>query len=275
VIRRLSIAAVAAAALALPSSAGAVEDIHPTAQVSIKLGGKAHECFSGKCGNYGGRTATVAWGSSCNDGDPGLNHETSVSLMTRPKKAGAKAVSFQEVNTGEGGEGASGSDVVVIPPGTRLYAQIDVSCTYTVTDAGGSSVEHTGHAQAVTADVFLKPAITGFEFPRNNFCGVSVPNSKIGITAQAGQSSTLDYFLRFSTFSMLAKSTLAAKLGAIRLHGSGAGLSFSRKPLRSALRKGDYEEFIKPKRGGTLKIWATIGGVKTNSRSIKVYPKRC
>ncbi|MEA2405124.1 MAG: hypothetical protein QOE08_1771, partial [Thermoleophilaceae bacterium] len=39
VIRLIAIAAAAAAALAAPATAGAVVDIHPTATVSIKLGG--------------------------------------------------------------------------------------------------------------------------------------------------------------------------------------------------------------------------------------------
>jgi hypothetical protein len=275
VIRLIAIAAAAAAALAAPATAGAVVDIHPTATVSIKLGGKAHECIGGKCGHFGGRTATVAWASSCNDGDPGLNHQTAVSLWARPKAAGARPVSYQEVNTGEGGEGATGSDVVVVPPGLRLYADVEVSCSYTATDPDGSSVDHTGSTQANTADVFLPPALIGFEFPRSSFCGVSVPKRLETVRAQAGQSSVLDYFLRFSPLSMLAKNTVAGKLSAIRLHGLGAGLNFSRRLSGSALKKGEYQTSIRPRRGGILKIWATIGGVKTNTRAIRVYPKRC
>jgi hypothetical protein len=30
-----------------------------------------------------------------------------------------------------------------------------------------------------------------------------------------------------------------------------------------------------PKRAGKLKVWATIGGKKTNVRRMRVLPKRC
>jgi hypothetical protein len=266
--------AAAAATFAGAAPAAAVEDLHPTATISIDLGGKAKECIAGKCGNYGGRTATVKWASNCNDASPDLNHETSVYMVSRAKTG--KLKDFQEVNVGEGGEGANGSDVVVVPAGVRLFAEIRVACSYSTTDADGNPIEHKGSTSAITGDVFLKPALWGHDFPQNTFCGVSVPNSKVRTTTQAGQYSRLDYFLRFSPFSMLAKTTLNGQLGAIRLHGRGAGLNFSRKPARAALRsRGEYEVAIRPKRGGTLKIWATIGGVKTNVRAIKVYPKRC
>ncbi len=270
-----ALAAAAAAARAGAAPAGAVEDLHPTATISIDLGGKARECVAGKCGNYGGRTAAVKWASSCNETNPALDHGTFVTLMARPKKAGAKLVVYDSVFEGEGGDGATGSDVVVIPAGVHLFAKVAVECSYTADDAEGNSVTHTGTTSANTADVFLKPALTGFNMPRNNFCGVNVPNSKINTTAQAGQFAVLDYSLRFSPLSMLTRTTLTGLIDGVRLYGRGAGLNFKKKPIRSALRKGEYEAFIKPKRGGTLKIWATIGGVKTNVRAIKVYPKRC
>jgi hypothetical protein len=33
--------------------------------------------------------------------------------------------------------------------------------------------------------------------------------------------------------------------------------------------------YVKPRRGGTLRIWATIGGHRTNTVRVKVLPKRC
>ena len=38
---------------------------------------------------------------------------------------------------------------------------------------------------------------------------------------------------------------------------------------------GALGTWVNPRRGGTLRIWATIGGHKTNTLRIRVLPKRC
>lgn len=271
---RLLLPAAVVAVLVVPGSAAAVEDIQPTASVSITLGGKAKECVEGRCKYRGGRKATVTWTSSCNVPGQDAGPSTEISLMARVKRPGARPVGYETVNVDESGEGASGGANVVIPAGVRLFAQIDVSCSYTTYDADANRVEHTGKTSATSADVFLNPALVSHEFPQNTHCGYARSNPfKV---AQVGQFAKLDYELRFSALSLLPSTGLAAELSGIRLHGRGGGLNFKRKPDRNALRKqGVYQVWFRPRRGGTLKIWATIGGVKTNTLRIKVLPKRC
>ena len=38
---------------------------------------------------------------------------------------------------------------------------------------------------------------------------------------------------------------------------------------------GAIGTWMNPRRSGTLRIWATIGGKKTNKLPVRVLPKRC
>jgi hypothetical protein len=45
------------------------------------------------------------------------------------------------------------------------------------------------------------------------------------------------------------------------------------KPTQAS--DGEIGTWLTPRRGGTLRIWATIGGHRTNTLRVKVLPKRC
>ena len=62
----------------------------------------------------------------------------------------------------------------------------------------------------------------------------------------------------------------------IRLHGRGAGIRFKKTagPLHAPRSRG-HRHLVHPRRAGKIKLWATIGGKRTNTVRMKVLRKRC
>ena len=80
--------------------------------------------------------------------------------------------------------------------------------------------------------------------------------------------------LRYSGKALLRPGSPAMRQ--IKLFARGAGVRVNRSPDRGMLRElGEIGTWITSRRGGTLRIWATIGGKRTNTLRVRVLPKRC
>ena len=113
-----------------------------------------------------------------------------------------------------------------------------------------------------------------FRTLRSGFCGVNVPRNKIDQWLQARQYAELEYFLRYSASSLIRRSV--PEMRQIKLFARGAGVRKRAAPDRGMLGEfGAIGTWVNPRRGGTLRIWATIGGKKTNTLRVRVLPKRC
>jgi hypothetical protein len=70
--------------------------------------------------------------------------------------------------------------------------------------------------------------------------------------------------------------SVTATLVLLRFFARGAGVRRKASADRGMLNQlGALGTWVNPRRGGTLRIWATIGGHKTNTLRIRVLPKRC
>ena len=149
-----------------------------------------------------------------------------------------------------------------------------VTCTTTVTDAEGDEVEHRAKATAASEQFYLPPQAIGARTTYSGFCGVRVPSSKVDRWLQAGQTADLAWLMSYSGAAMFKPGV--APLRQVKLFARGAGVRLKRSPDRSMLRQyNSIGTWVRPRRGGTLRIWATIGGHKTTTLLVKVLPKRC
>jgi hypothetical protein len=269
-MRRLSagLAAVAAlASMAIAAPAAQADHVTPTVTATLTLGKTVKDCSaSGLCARA--RRATIAWNASCG---PATVQSIDVGIYgIRPN---GKRFPYD----GEALEDEpplTGSMLMTAGPGLRFFGEVVVTCTLIVTDADGNQVEHSGKATATTEQFYLPPQLMSFRTTRAGFCGVNVPNSKIDKWLQAGQYAEIEYFLRYSAGSLIR--TGVPELRQIKLFARGAGVRKKASPDRSMLNQlGAIGTWVNPRRGGTLRIWATIGGKKTNTLRVRVLPKRC
>jgi len=150
-------------------------------------------------------------------------------------------------------------------PGLRFFGEVSVTCR---------SEDHSGTATATTARFYLPPQLVAYRTTRSGFCGVRVPKSKLDKWLQAGQYADVEYFLRYSAGSLIRRGV--PELRQIKLFARGAGVRKRAAPDRSMLNQlGAIGTWMNPRRSGTLRIWATIGGKKTNKLPVRVLPKRC
>jgi hypothetical protein len=123
----------------------------------------------------------------------------------------------------------------------------------------------------------VRPYLDGYDIPRNSICGVRVPRGKDSLWLQARQYATVGWGLRFSGQSLLRPGSFAAQLKQIVLRASGAGVRLRRSPARHVFKEAGYAQFIRPRRRGSVLLWATIGGVATNKVRVPVIalPRGC
>lgn len=265
-MRRLVVAAIAVAALA---AAPAAQANHVTASVTatLTLGKAFKQCSApGLCSRM--RRATIAWNASC--GPAALK---SVDVGIYGVRRNGKLFPYD----GEALEEEpplSGSMEMTAGPGLRFTGEVSVTCSAEVVNAEGHLEEHEARASAGTEQHYLPPQLMAARTTRAGFCGVNVPNSKVDKWLQAGQYAQLAYYLHYSGKSLMKPGIPG--LRQVKLFGRGAGIRFKRSPDRGMLRQlGEIGTWFTPRRGGTLKIWATIGGHRTNTLRVRVLPKRC
>ena len=270
-VRRLSVALVVAAAMAIGAPAAQADHIAPTITANLELGKAVRDCSaSGLCARA--RRATVSWNASCGPAAPA---DARVSI-----DVGIYGVAPTGKRFGYDGEALEdepplvGSMHMTAGPGLRFFGEVTVTCSAVVTNAEGDPIEHTGKATATTTEFYLPPQLMSFRTLRSGFCGVNVPRSKLDQWLQARQYAELEYFLRYSASSLIRRSV--PEMRQIKLFASGAGVRKKAAPDRGMLGEfGAIGTWVNPRRGGTLRIWATIGGKKTNTLRVRVLPKRC
>ena len=265
-----AIAALAALAAAAP--AAHADHVAPSVSATLELGKAVKDCSaSGLCARA--RRAVVSWNASCGPAAPAdALREVDVGIYgLRPN--GTRFPYDGEPLEGEDAT-LTGSMSMTAGPGLRFFAEVVVTCSTTVVDAEGNEVEHRGQSTATTTQFYLPPQLMDFRTTRAGFCGVRVPNSKIDKWLQAGQYAELAYYLRYSGAALLKPGV--PEMRQIKLFARGAGVRVKRSPDRGMLRElGEIGTWMTPRRGGTLRIWATIGGKRTNTLRVRVLPRRC
>jgi hypothetical protein len=270
--RALIVACALAAALGVAAPAALADHVHPTVTATLELGRKVKDCSSpGVCG--GSRRATISWNASCGPGvGPEALEEIEVNILgVRPN---GRRFAYDGETFDSEGAGLVDSLSMVAGPGLRFLGEVKVTCAVQTLNADGDLVDHRGKGSATTEDFFLPPRLGGFQVARGTWCGVHLTGGQTQRIMQAGQYFDLLWFLRYSGASLFKPGVPAKRQ--VKLFGRGAGIRFKRSPEATILRY--YDELgaaVRPRRAGTLDIWATIGGRRTNTLHVKVLPKRC
>ena len=272
-MRRVVVATAAlAAGLGIAAPAAQADHVQPTVTASLVLGGKVKDCDSRQvCG--GSRRATISWDASCG---PGRGREAlqevdvgiyGVKPNGRRFPYDGQAYDNEEVDLVD-------SVSMVAGPGLRFIGVVEVVCSVEFVNADEHLETHTARATATTSDLFLPPRLSAFRIGRGSWCGVNLTGNQSARLLQAGQYFDLMWFMRYSGASLFKPGVAPRRQ--LKLFGRGAGISFKRFADPAILRNyGEIGTWVRPRRGGTLRIWATIGGKKTNALAIKVLPKRC
>ena len=262
-----------AAALGVGAPAAMADHVHPTVTASLVLGEKVRDCDSRQvCG--GSRRATISWSASCGNG-VGPEALESVEVGISGVRPNGRRFPYDGESFDSQDVGLTDSVSMTAGPGLRFTGEVTVTCSAQTVNADGDPVEHRGSGTATTAEVlFVPPRLAGFSVMRGTWCGITLKGNQSSRVIQAGQYFDVAWFMRYSGASLF-KSGVPAKRQ-VKLFGRGAGTRFKRLADPGILRNyGEVGTWVRPRRGGTLKIWATIGGKKTNTQSIRVLPKRC
>jgi hypothetical protein len=257
-------AALAVAAAIAP--AAHADHLAPTAGAGLELTGKVRDCDSRQvCG--GSRRATVSWNVSCGPGTgPEAVEELRVNILgltPTERRFAYEGESF------DGSAGLTGSVGMAVGPGMRFLGEVVVTCYAETVNAEGGIVEHRATARATSAELSLPPRLGGIVVPRGTWCG-----DRVTRRLQAGQYFDVLWALRYQGASLIRRGVPG--LRQIKLFGRGAGIRFKRTPHRAILRNYEaFGTFVRPRRAGTLRIWATIGGKRTNTLKVRVLPNRC
>jgi hypothetical protein len=272
-MKRLLLAGCAlAAALGVAAPAAQATHVQPTVTATLELGEKVRDCDSRDvCG--GSRRATISWDASCG---PGLGQEAlseiEVGILgVRPngRRFGYDGETFDSLEVG-----LADSRSVTAGPGLRFLGEVKVTCSAEVVNSEGHLEEHRVSATATTGELYLPPRLAGYTIGRGSWCGVNLTGDQSSRILQAGQYFDVLWFMRYSGASLFRPGIAPRRQ--VKLFARGAGLNFKRFADPAILRNyGEIGTFIRPRRGGTLRIWATIGGKKTNTLRVRVLPKRC
>ena len=261
--------AAALAALATLGAAPAAQADHVSASVTATATvGKVVKVWQTEDGDDAerparGRRVEVSWQASCAPAD--AFEAVEVSLV------GIRPDGTRHTVSGPHPEySPSGSTTVPVGPGTRFVAEVTVTCR-----AFTGSVEHVSTATASSAELYLAPQVVAARnlTPIRISCH-RIPTSKLDVWLQRGDRAWLEWQLWHGE-SILAPGIPAASQ--IRLFARGAGIRLERSPSRRMLRRygGAIGTPLTPRRGGTLRVWATVNGQRTDTLRVKVLRNRC
>jgi len=239
----------------------------------LTLGKAARVCNSdGVCAR--GRRATISWNATCGPAaPPDALKEVDVGISGVRRNGTTFAYDGEALEAGDAT--LSGSMGMTAGPGLRFLGQVEVTCSATVVNEEGHEVEHTATASSgPTQQFYLPPQLVSARTTSSSFCGVTVPVSRTDRWLQARQYAELAYTLAYSAASLIKPGT--AELKQIKLFARGDGYRLKSAPDRGMLRElGEIGRWVNPRRAGTMKLWATIGGKRTNTVRMRILPKRC
>lgn len=268
----LSLAVAAAACLTLAPAAHA-NHIAPSVTATLTLGDAARVCNTeGVCAR--GRRATVSWNASCGPAAPAdALKEVDVGIYGVRRNGSTFPYDGEALEADDAT--LAGSMGMTAGPGLRFLAQVEVRCSATVVNAEGFEEEHTASASSgPTQQFYLRPQLVRARTTRAGFCGVRVPRSKIDRWLQVKQYAEIAYTLAYSGASLLRPGV--PELRQIKLFARGDGYRLRSSPDRGMLRElGEIGRWVNPRRAGTMKLWATIAGLRTNTVEMRILPKRC
>ena len=270
---RAGLASAAAIAVALAAAPAASAD-HVSASVSatLTLGNAARICNSdGVCAR--GRRATVSWNASCGPAAP-ADALKSVDVGIFGVRRNGTTFPYDGEALDEEPP-ANGSMGMTAGPGLRFLGNVEVICSAVVVNDEGYEVEHRATASSgPTEQFFLPPQLVSYRTTRSSFCGVNVPRSKVDKWFQARQYAEVAYTIAFSGASLMKRGV--PPLRQIKLFARGDGYRLKSAPDRGMLRElGAIGRWVNPRRAGTMKMWATIAGHRTNTLRAPILPKRC
>lgn len=265
--------AVLAVALLGVAPAASADHIAPSVTATLTLGKAARTCNADQvCAR--GRRATVSWNATCGPAaPPDALRELDVGIY------GVRGNGTTFAYDGEGLEAddatLTGSMGMIAGPGLRFLGHVEVTCSATVVNEEGYEVEHRATASSgPTQQFYLPPQLVSARTTRAGFCGVNVPRNKVDRWLQAGQYAELAYTLAYSAASLVKPGR--AELKQIKLFARGDGYRLKSAPDRGMLRElGEIGRWVNPRRAGTMKVWATIAGHRTNTLRLRILPKRC
>jgi hypothetical protein len=274
-LRLLTLALCATAVLCIAAPASAHHSISASAALTLeppRAGCKLVELRT-KSRCDGSQVVRVDWSwGPCAEPDRG---GATVHFWT-PRPGGGKPVELEAREP----EGMSGALRVRFDAGVRVFATVTAVCD---SDGDGDTIPpHTATAESpATPEAYIPPRLTRVQALTNSFCGLNVPNRWLTTVLQARQPSGVDFSLTFDDSSLLGvrRFSRAGRAKTI-LYARGAGLKFHARARSSVpgptapIPTGAGMRWV-PRKGGTLKVWAVIGGYKTNVLAFRVVPPRC
>ncbi len=264
---RVASTAAALAALTIFGVVPAAKADHLAATVSATaaLGKAAKFCNNEVDTCARGRHVVVSWQASCGSAAPADALQDIGLAIIGLRPDGTRFV----VDTWTGDAQPSGTDsITTIGPGLRFVVEVTVLCrTF-------DGVEHTSTATTTSSELYLPPQL---KLARRVFnitmsCRL-IPLSKLSQWLQKGEKALLTWQLSYYEESLLMPGTVEPR--GIRLFAHGVGIRFEGPPNRRMFRRygGVLGIPVTPRRAGTLRIWATINGLVTNTFDVKVL--RC
>jgi hypothetical protein len=193
-----------------------------------------------------------------------------------PRPDGTGSLALRQVRPSS--DKSSGVSVVRFRAGVRVFATVEVDCF--VAGDGQTTQDHTASAVSKpTQTVFIAPRLVSVEAVRNSFCGVNVPIRLTDSLLQARRRSAADYHTVFNGPSLVGAPKLSSA-GRARtiLRARGAGLRIRRRArayVPGATGRIHTEAGIvwRPRKRGWLRVWAVIGGFRTNALAFRVLPR--
>lgn len=218
----------------------------------------------------------VDWQGTCGANAPSasVGDNANIEVMLRPARAGKRPVVASQIPI----DTAGGSTEIEVDPGRRIFARITLGCDDSVpgpTPDDEPTFESASAKAESPETIFVPPRLVGYNVGRASFCGKTTERQRAtGIGAADFE--TIEWRLSFGATSMLQHPSVTGIINEVRLRASGKGLRLRVGPASGPLRK--YQTFqatIFSPRSGRVKIWAEIGGVKTNALSIPIVGTPC
>jgi len=263
----------AAVVLAVLAGAPGARADHITASVSATatLGKAAKICDDEGDFCARGRRVIISWQASCGPAAPpdALQNVDVSTVGIRPD-----GTRFP-IGTVSSDTVPNGSDSVLkVGPGLRFVGEVTVTCSTLTRDPQGDLVDHTSTATASSAELYLPPQVKAAVrvFPIVASCR-RLHIGQLSRLLQAREKALLTWQLSYYEESLLTPGVPEARQ--ITLFARGAGLRLKRAPNRTMLRRyhGVIGLPVTPRRAGTLRIWARVNGLRTNTLPVEVL--RC